>query len=185
MKPELKAIDALQRANSESLAFYPLAALEEDLERGRLVACEENGELAGYLWHGPVRPGRDITIYQACVDYQARRRTLGLGMVEELEQLAELAGATGIRLTCGAELEANAFWSAAGFYCTAVDQGGRRRARDLNRYRIDLQPTLELATAVEPSTKPTDYAGFNADRRAKLAQASRFSRTHYARGGHQ
>ena len=50
-------IDYLQKQNADDLAFYPLTTLEKALEEGRVLTCEDNGEAAGYIWHGPVRSG--------------------------------------------------------------------------------------------------------------------------------
>jgi hypothetical protein len=136
----LTYIDHLQRQNADDLAFYPLTTLEKALEARHVISCEDNGEPAGYLWFGALRGGYDVTIYQAAVDYDSRRRHLGWGMVAELTALATAAGCTGIRLKCASSAESNEFWVAAGFYCTRVQPGGIKRGRDLNCYRTDLQP---------------------------------------------
>jgi hypothetical protein len=70
---------------------------------------------------------------------------------------------------------------AAGFHCTRVQPGGRKRARDLNCYRTDIVPGLFTFDPVTPSAKPIDLTAYNADKRAGVAMPSRFSRTHYGR----
>lgn len=172
-------VDKLQRANAEDLAFYPLETLRKALAAGHVVHCEDNGDPAGYLWFGALRGGYDVTIYQAAVDYSTRRQHLGFGMVAELAAISRASGCTGIRLKCASSAEANAFWQAAGFYCTLVQPGGRKRGRDLNCYRTDLQAGLFTFPPVEPSTKATDLTAYNADKRAGVVMPSRFSRTHY------
>jgi hypothetical protein len=177
----LPYIDKLQRANALELAFYPMVALQTALDDGRILGAEENGEPAGYLWHGPIRGGRDVFIYQACIDYDARRRTLGFGMVRALIAKAEATHATGIRLRCASSSDSNEFWRAIGFYCTAVVPGGKSRLRDLNLWRTDLTPSLFRLT-VEPSAKVMDRAAYM----RSLADGtnilpSRFARKHYAR----
>ena len=172
-------VDHLQHQNADDLAFYPLSTLSTALEAGHVLHCEDNGEPAGYLWFGAVRGGYDVTIYQACVDYQTRRRHLGWGMVADLVALATAGGATGIRLKCASSADANEFWQAAGFHCTHVQRGGRKRARDLNCYRTDIQPGLFILPAVVPSSKPIDLRAYSRDKAAGVAMPSRFSRTHY------
>ena len=130
-------IDKLQRANADDLAFYPLTTLEKALNERHIISCEENGEPAGYLWFGALNQGGDVIIYQACVDYDARRQHLGFGMLAELSALARTAGCVGIRLKCASRAESNRFWQMAGFYCTRISNGGIKRARMLNHYRTD------------------------------------------------
>lgn len=174
-------IDKLQRANADDLAFYPITTLAQALEEGHVIACEDNGEPAGYLWFGALRGGHDVTIYQACVDYDSRRRHLGYGMLAELTALAKAAGASGIRLKCASSAESNEFWQAAGFYCTAVLPGGVKRGRDLNAYRTDLHAGLwtPAEMSVEPSARPIDLTEYQRMKREGVKMPSRFSRTHY------
>ena len=177
--PPLNYVDKLQRANALELAFYPMSALRTALEDGRILGAEENGEPAGYLWHGPIRGGRDVFIYQACIDYDARRRYLGFSMVRKLLAKAEAAHSTGIRLRCASSSDSNEFWRAIGFYCTAVVPGGESRLRDLNLWRTDIQPGF-----FRLQTKPSDA---QMDRSAYMRSLSdgtntlpsRFARKHY------
>lgn len=175
----LPYIDRLQKANADDLAFYPLTTLAEALEAGHVIACQDNGEPAGYLWFGALRGGYDVTIYQAAVDYDSRRRHLGWGMVAELTQLGLAAGCTGIRLKCASSAESNEFWQAAGFYCTRVQPGGIKRGRDLNCYRTDLAQGLFVPQTVEPSSRPIDLTEYQRLKRAAVKMPSRFSRSHY------
>lgn len=175
----LPYIDKLQRANADDLAFYPLTTLGKALEAGHVVSCEDNGDPAGYLWFGALRPGYDVIIYQAAVDYDSRRRHLGFGMVAELAELGTVAGCTGIRLKCASSAESNAFWLAAGFVCTRVTQGGIKRGRDLNWYRTDLQQGLFILPSVTPSERPIDLTEYHRLKRGNAGMPSRFSRTHY------
>ena len=175
----LAYLDKLQRANADDLAFYPLGTLEKALESGHVVTCEDNGDAAGYLWFGALRGGYDVTIYQACVDYDSRRRHLGFGMVRTLTQLATAAGCTGIRLKCASSAESNEFWQTAGFVCTRVQPGGIKRGRDLNCYRTDIQPGLFTLPSVDPSSRPIDLTAYNKQKKLGVSMPSRFSRTHY------
>jgi hypothetical protein len=177
----LTYIDKLQRANADDLAFYPLTTLGKALEERHVISCEDNGDPAGYLWFGALRGGYDVTIYQAAVDYDSRRRHLGFGMVRELSELALASGCTGIRLKCASSADSNEFWQAAGFYCTRVQPGGIKRGRDLNCYRTDLQAGLLVIPGVIPSDRPIDLTAYNAQKREGIAMPSRFSRSHYGK----
>ena len=175
----LTYIDHLQRTNADDLAFYPLTTLEDALAQGRIMHCADNNEPAGYLWHGPVRSGYDITIYQACVDYDSRRAHLGWGMVSGLIALGRTGGALGIRLRTASSSQANDFWKAIGFYCTLVTQGGKKRGRKLNHWRTDIQQALITVPEVEPDTTPIDLANYQRMKRDGEDMPSRFSRGHY------
>ena len=175
----LTYIDKLQHANADDLAFYPLTTLGKALEDGHVIGAEENGEPCGYLWFGALRGGYDVTIYQAAIDYDVRRRHHGFGLVAQLVALAKASGCVGVRLKCASSADSNSFWQAAGFYCTAVQQGGKKRSRDLNCYRTDLSATLFDLPAVAPSDRPIDLRAYNEAKRLGIAMPSRFSRTHY------
>ncbi len=175
----LAYIDHLQHMNANDLAFYPLNTLEKALESGYVLACYENDEPAGYLWHGPARAGFDITIYQACVDYSARRRHLGWGMVGELIELGKTSASLGIRLKCRSSSESNEFWKLIGFYCTHVSQGGAARSAHLNHWRVDIAASLFTPATVEPSNKPINLTDYNKMKRDGVEMPSRFSRKHY------
>ncbi len=175
----LPYLDKLQRTNADDLAFYPLTTLAKALEDGHVIACEDNGEAAGYLWFGALVGGKDLIIYQACVDYDSRRRHLGYGMVAELTAIATAAGSTGIRLKCASSADSNEFWQAAGFSCTRVTPGGIKRGRDINWYRTDIQPGLFTFPAVDPSERPIDLTEYQRLKREAVSMPSRFSRVHY------
>jgi len=172
-------VDKLQRANADDLAFYPLSTLEKAIEDRHVVFCYENDEPAGYLWFGALRGGHDVTIYQACVDYDARRQHLGFAMVSELTSLARASGSTGIRLKCASSSESNRFWQTAGFYCTLVSEGGKKRGRKLNHYRTDLVTPLFLFDRAVPSDQGIDMSAYNKLKREGQVMPSRFSRSHY------
>ena len=177
----IKYIDHLQRTNANDLAFYPFVALELAIEKSRVVTCKENDEYAGYLWHGPIRPGYDTIINQACVDYSARRRELGWQMVRDLIARCQAGHALGIRLRCGSNSDANIFWQAIGFYCTKVSAGGVKRKRDINHWRTDIQAPLFVVDSVAPSGKLIDLRAYDKDRRDGVIMPNRFSRYHYER----
>ena len=172
-------IDKLQRENAEDLAFYPRSTLEEAISSGHVLFGYENGSPAGYLWFGSVRTMRDVIVYQACIDYELRRRHIGHSMVRELITLARVAGASGIRLKCASSADSNSFWKSIGFYCTRVTSGGIKRGRDVNHYRTDIQSTLITAGTVQASDKPIDLRPYQAMKRDGVPMPSRFSRSHY------
>lgn len=170
----LSFVDALQKANSEAVAFYPKVALERGLETGLLSFVRENGDLAGYLYRSRPRIGADLRIWQAVVEYDVRRRHLGEALVSEYLDEARAAGAVSVTLRCRSSIDANLFWEEQGFSCVSVEPGGKKRAADINVWRIALGG--DPPEAVEVSTKPNDQRAYRALRRAGFEFPSRFSR---------
>lgn len=136
-----------QNKGTNALGFIPRPRLEQYESQGRILVVRENDELAGMLVHGTGRGGV-MRIYQACVQYDARRREKGLSLVANLEAKAIRMGCGKVRLRCASDLESNAFWAAAGYFLTGVEMGGRRRGRLINVYEkpLPIPRLFDLAT---------------------------------------
>ncbi len=121
---DLAYVVSLQKKNHEALGFIPRVALAEKIELGRIWLARENGEPAGFLHHGTLaRP--EVRIFQAAIQYDARRRHHGLALVSNLLHRAQTAGARGVSLRCLDFLDANDFWTAAGFNLIGTEPGAR------------------------------------------------------------
>ena len=176
------ALDRLQKQAAEYVAFLPQQAFERDYAKGRIITVDEGGEPVAYVWHGVIRPGRATTVYQAVVDTDIRRRYVGLALMTELIHAVQAKGGYAITLACASSNDAgNAFWQGIGFYPTAVKDGGIKRARDINLYRMDVQPTLFLPDSVPISTKRSDLTEYHRLKAQGVDMPSRFSRTHYGK----
>ncbi len=139
-------IDALAHKNSEALSFLPRPMLEHYAGAGQILMAHENDEPCGYLIHG--NGDRWCKIYQACIQYDARRREHGFELVRRLVRKADSQGFEAISLWCADDLDSNDFWRAAGFTFAGQREGGRRRGRKHNRWILWLQPRLFMgATA--------------------------------------
>lgn len=121
---DLAYVVALQKRNHEALGFIPRAALAEKIDRGRIWLATENGDPAGYLHHGSLAVP-EVRVFQAAVQYDARRRHLGLALVADLLARARAASARGVSLRCLDFLDANDFWTAAGFHRLTTEPGAR------------------------------------------------------------
>jgi ribosomal protein S18 acetylase RimI-like enzyme len=121
---DLAYVVGLQKRNHEALGFIPRAALAEKIGLGRIRLAAENGDPAGYLHHGSLAVP-EVRIFQAAVQYDARRRHLGLALVADLVARARSAGAGGVSLRCLDYLDANDFWTAAGFRLLTTEPGAR------------------------------------------------------------
>lgn len=164
---DLSYIDFLQRKNAEELAFYPKIVFEREIESHRIMLAEYNGEPCGYLYHGAF--GELCRIHQACIQYDLRGQLYGAALVRHLIGLCETAQTGAISLRCGSDIAANGFWRTMGFECEAVTQGGVRRMRDINHWKLKLQPQL-FDFSQQPSEKQKDASIWR--KRGDLATSS-------------
>jgi N-acetylglutamate synthase-like GNAT family acetyltransferase len=167
---DLPYIDALQKKNAECLAFYPRSALEREIDNHRVLICGLHNDPCGYLWHGAF--GEKCSIHQACIQYDARGRLFGAHMVGTFVAACQTANVQEIALRCGSDINANGFWPIMGFHCIGVSPGGVRRMRDINHWRMNLQPAL-FSAAVVPSNKQKSAAAWG--KRGEVS-SSRFAR---------
>ena len=130
--PDLRYVEHLARSNYEAIGFIPRPRLEQYAARGQVLMAQENNEDAGFLVFGNGRLA--LRIYQACIQYDARRHELGLLLVARLVKEAQRRGAHLISLWCADDLPANNFWRAAGFRCLATRAGGKARGRIHNEW---------------------------------------------------
>lgn len=133
---------ALQAKEFEALGFIPRPRTEEYWRRGQIFTTTENDELCGFLMFGAGWP--TLRVYQACIQYDARRREHGIALVGRLIRHAERTGHSMISLWCADDLEANRFWRECGFTFGGQRRGGARRGRMLNlwTFAIIATPTL-------------------------------------------
>lgn len=128
---DLPFVMALQRANRESVGGLPTPAIEERVQRGTLALAVLNGEPCGYLMYDV--SGTVLRLPQACIQYDARRRTYGealwLWVISRQPEITEA------RLRCAADIDANLFWQQMGFTCVSVVKGGSRRGRLINQWQ--------------------------------------------------
>lgn len=143
------------RKEHDALGFMPREAVQTKLARGDVVVATENGELAGYCLFGKsyaharfIRP-----IFQACVDFDARRQKLGLELVGAVERDAVEQGQSLVRLWCRASLPANVFWKAAGYELAGQREGGAKRKTPCNLWVKRVRPmcAAEVVLALQPA----------------------------------
>jgi len=136
------AVD-LARKSCEAIGFIPVPRLEQYHQRGQILYERENDALCGYLCFGTGWPA--LRIYQAVIQYDARRREHGFALVARVIAIAQKRGCHAISLWCAQDLDANAFWQAAGFRCIAKRVGGVRRGRLHNQWMLAVEtPQLAL-----------------------------------------
>lgn len=158
-------VDQLQRKNAEALSFYPRQVFEREAERVRIFMGLLNGQPCGYLYAGSGQGGV-VRCHQVCVEYEARRRLYGAGIVAVMEAYAEEMRANRITLRCGFDLDANQFWSELGYKVMDVVDGGIRRQRRINVWSKFLQVPLFLPDWMTPEEGKTDASLWRTNKQA-------------------
>jgi len=153
-KDLINFVDQLQKKNAEALSFYPKQVFEREAEKGRIFLGLLNGQPCGYLYVGA--GGKDVKCHQVCIEYDARRRFYGAGIVAVMENYALENRATSITLRCGFDLDANKFWESLGYKCIAHQEGGIRRMRTINVWRKWIALELFETEAIEPAVGKAD-----------------------------
>jgi predicted GNAT superfamily acetyltransferase len=121
---DLAAVEALRRADGADLGFIPQARYEhivlKTLDRGRprweyerLFVSIDAREITGFLLGSLGKLGGKIE--QVCVRADARRMERALALTDCLEAQARSRGIPLVRCRVAHDIEANLFWSAAGY----------------------------------------------------------------------
>lgn len=171
----LALMDHLQRHAADQVAFYPRSALQGAIDRDEVRVAFENGEPCGYLWHGPMRPGRDALIYQAVIHYDLRRRLKGTGLVIEVADMADRAGCSGVRCRCRSDVDANDFWHFLGFRVVSIVPSGRRRNTEINVWRRPIEDGFWDDFILPPSRRAAERSSYHRLRQ-EVTMPSRWAR---------
>lgn len=67
----------LMRLNSDAVGFLPTQAVERAACRGGLIIQRIKSQRIGYLFFGPIRPNKDVYIWQLCIDKDLRGWVMG------------------------------------------------------------------------------------------------------------
>jgi hypothetical protein len=140
----LKYVVHLQKKNSDELGFLPRTAFERAVEAGQLFLGLLNGEPCGYIFAGSGYKGV-LRRWQACIQYDARRRFYGGLLVSAVEKYGETLGCTQSEVRCASDLEANLFWVSMGYKLTGIEKAGesrKYRRSHINLWGKDLSPSV-------------------------------------------
>lgn len=161
----------LQKRWTNALGFLPTAAIDWYISNGRVLLSDDNGDNAGYLLgRSSLRCQPHVQpITQAAVAFDAQRRSHGLRLVEGLATAAAAAGRQILQCWCRVDLDANAFWRAAGFVPIGIRRPHNVRGQPLILWRRPIA-TITAETLV---TLPTlaGYQAKTADRMRHLTTA--------------
>lgn len=141
-------ICGLMRHNTDDVGFITRPTIEERFIRRGLYVIQRDRlcRPIGYLVNGPVHKDLHCQIHQACIELDRRNRHFGIQAVQTMIDRAIQHGARTITLRCGTDLAAVKFWTAIGFIPYAFVAGGRRRARTIVHFALDLRKYHPPAT---------------------------------------
>lgn len=176
-------VDALQKRHAGAVGFLPGPAIENLIGSGDIRIAEENDDPAGYIlsrhhlrWQPAMR-----SITQACVAMDAQRRHHGLALLEVIASEARASGLLAIQANCAVGLDANEFWSAAGFIPICHMTPENCRGREIICWRKPLTSVVPIWFAMPPK-----YAGHRAAKPQSIRDhfrsmdATNFARRHLA-----
>jgi ribosomal protein S18 acetylase RimI-like enzyme len=162
----------LHRRFAHALGFIPKAGMERAIQAGHIAMAEENDQAAGYLLSRRMHGEPHVhSIVQAAVAMDAQRRHHGLAALQHLERNA---AADIVQCWCAEDLEANAFWLAAGFQPIALRNPENVRGRNLVLWRKPLTPTGAIRLAEPPrragprAARPKNMIVLSAEQRATI-----------------
>lgn len=149
---DLSYVTSLAKTFSNQIGFIPKCGIEQYLEKSAVLLATENDSPAGFLvgnpaliWQPLLRP-----ISQAAIQFDAQRHSHGRQLVELVADLARSAGQIGIQANCREDLDANAFWHAAGFIKICYMQPRNARQKTVICWRKPLVKKLPLWFAAPP-----------------------------------
>ncbi len=141
---DLPYIDHVTRAENyrtAALGFIPTVVYEGVITgqgsaprpTSRLWIAEVNHDQVGFLYLTPGLLGASAKIVQVAVQEDARRNEYATALAAEAESYAAGLFRPGISCAVATDLEAGKFWDALGYELRRIEQGGRRRDRQLER----------------------------------------------------
>lgn len=133
---DLSFLIHLHRKNSELLGFIPRAGMLEHIEYEHVLLAMVNGQHAAYIIHGAAY--ECMKIFQACVEYDARRMYVGMTLVEHCLWRARFECCDAVSLRIRDSHPARIFWGACGFSIDGVYAGGAKRQQRLMQLSINL-----------------------------------------------
>ena len=144
-----------------ALGFIPDSAVQTLIDARSVWVAREAGQHAGYILARPrlstsptVRP-----IIQACVDFSAQRRHIGIALLDALANDARDQRISVLTAWCRSELAANEFWRSAGFREIATRPGGKKSGGVLRLWARQLGQIDMAALLLKPNDRPRGPGG--------------------------
>ncbi len=149
-------VDTVKRLadlHRDELGFHTRQAYLESLRRGELLVALVDQQLAGFVrFHK--RRDQVATIYEIVTESRFRSRGVGRLLVGAVVEECRRADVRLLRLSCPAELPANAFYPAMGFVRTPRSLPGK--VRPLLEWQLPILPARRLVFVASLSNAAND-----------------------------
>jgi GNAT superfamily N-acetyltransferase len=150
----VEAVKGLADRHRDELGFHTRESYIESLRRGELLVATLGRRVAGFVrFHR--RRDRAATIYEIATEPRLRRRGVARRLVAAVVAACREADVRMLRLSCPAELPANAFYPAVGFVRVSPrSRPGKRRP--LLEWQMPILPTRRLTFVAALSNAAND-----------------------------
>lgn len=143
---DLGFLDDLQLRNTDAIGFLPAQMWEPSIAAGRVTIVLDNGDPAGYLMRGPIRP--TTKVYQCVVRADSREKANGTALARAFQDLCLSHQVETLSLHCAEDLPSNAYWQAMRYDFAGTRDPRGTRGRKHNRWRKHLVHHAKMEAAV-------------------------------------
>lgn len=151
----LPAIIALADSEKEALGFWPENSLSEAIDRGRLIALAEDGELWGYIHYSGIFP--HAKVQQIATSPSRRRQGVASTLIRTLVAKLESHGFLSLKAEIAETLAGSlAFYRRNGFVEVMSRKGGSARNRAILVHVRELESDNLFAFADRQQTADLD-----------------------------
>ncbi len=148
------AVKAIADRHRDELGFHTRQTFVDSIRRGELVVAVEGRQVVGFArFHKRRDPS--ATLYEIATSPERRRRGVARRLVTAVVEECRNAGARLLRLSCPAELPANAFYEAAGFL-RASPRSRPGKLRPLIEWQMPIWPPRTLTFVAALSNAAND-----------------------------
>jgi GNAT superfamily N-acetyltransferase len=150
----IDAVKALADQHREELGFHTRQAFVDSVRRGELIVATEGDALVGFV---RFHKRRDVaaTIYEIATSAARRRRGVARRLIEAVIAECRRVDARTLRLSCPAELAANAFYEAVGFI-RASSRSRPGKLRPLLEWQMPILPPRLMTFVASLSNAAND-----------------------------
>ena len=135
----------LHKKNSASLGFIPYPRIKQYIDNNQVFIEDDGGDNAGYIVVGNGKKDNILRVYQACVEQDLRRLTLGKKLFQKVIGFGKKNDCDSVLLRCRENLQSNLFWKALGCDFLHLDRKQTQRTKKgVNVWRYKLQDSRQF-----------------------------------------
>lgn len=141
---DVESVDGLTKENSGTLAFLPMEALKQYLEKGQVLGAKtDGGKLAGFILYSA--HSKYFRIVNLCVSKDFRAQGIARCLVNELKKRAAAQRKKSVQLYCRRDFDAHGMWKKLGFISLGEKPGRAAKGSVLTFWCLNLEPDDQLS----------------------------------------